>query len=165
MGPADTPEAVKGMVPINRWLLSTARHFPKLAQAIAGLCLWAIWGKGNQPLPKQIERRLPPADQQALNSSEIRQALVNSSVEALRHGVRAVAADGLLYGRPWGFLLKEIRTQVFLWHGEKDVIVPPTMGHYLAENIPNCSAKFYPEDGHFSLPFGRIREILKVVEV
>ncbi len=162
VAPADAPNATKGMVAVNRWLLTLARRAPKLAQYVAGLCLWAIWRKGEQVIPKQIELRLPLADRQALANRELRSALIASSVEALRDGVRAAAADGLLYGRPWGFSLQEIRAPVFLWHGEMDVIVPPSMGHYLAENIPSCRASFLPEDGHFSLPFTRLREILKV---
>jgi pimeloyl-ACP methyl ester carboxylesterase len=152
---------MKGMVAVNRWLLLMARRFPPLAQCIAGVCLWAIWRKGQEAIPKQIEVRLPLADQQALASRELRQALTAGSVEALRRGVRAAAAEGLLYARPWGFSLNEIRTPVFLWHGEMDIVVPAAMGHYLAEIIPTCHAQFHPQDGHFSLPFTRLREILK----
>jgi pimeloyl-ACP methyl ester carboxylesterase len=161
MAPADAPEATAGMVAINRWLLSMARRFPRFAQAVAGICLRAIWHKGEQPIPKRIENRLPSTDREALASSELRQALIASSSQALLGGVRGAAVDGLLYGRPWGFSLNEIRAQVFLWHGEKDVVVPAAMGHYLADNIPGCKARFYPEDGHFSLPFTRLSEILK----
>jgi pimeloyl-ACP methyl ester carboxylesterase len=161
MAPADAPEATEGMVAINRWLLSIARRFPRLAEAVAGICLRVIWHKGEQAIPKQIENRLPPTDREAMASSELRNALIASSTEALRGGVRGAATDGLLYGRPWGFSLKDIRAPVFLWHGEKDVVVPATMGHYLADNIPGCKAWFYPEDGHFSLPFTRLPEILK----
>jgi pimeloyl-ACP methyl ester carboxylesterase len=164
MGPADAPDATKGMVAVNRWLLATARHYPRLAERIAGFCLWAIWGKGQQALPKQIEAQLPPSDRKALASEELRQCLTASSVEALRGGTRAAAADGLLYGRPWGFSLSEIRAPVFLWHGERDVIVPPSMGHYLAAAIPGCVAQFPLDDGHFSLPFTRLREILATVQ-
>ena len=160
VAPADAPNATKGMVAVNRWLLTLARRAPRLAQCVAGLCLWAIWRKGEQVIPKQIELRLPPADRLALSNLELRNALTASSVEALRDGVRAAVADGLLYSQPWGFSLQEIRAPVFLWHGEMDVIVPPSMGHYLAENIPSCRASFLPEDGHFSLPFTRLREIL-----
>lgn len=163
VGPADAPNATKGMVATNRWLLSMARHTPRLAQCVAGICLWAIWGKGRQVIPKRIEVCLSSADQRALANQELRDALTASSVEALRRGVRAAAIDGLLYGRPWGFSLEEIRAPVYLWHGEKDVVVPPAMGHYLAETIPNCRARFLPEDGHFSLPFTRVREILKTI--
>jgi pimeloyl-ACP methyl ester carboxylesterase len=161
VAPADAPDATKGMVAVHRWLLTMARHFPRLAQCIAGLCLRAIWGKGQQVIPRQVEIRLSPADRRTLESEELRESLTASSVEALRNGVQGAAADGLLYGRPWGFSLKEIRAPVFLWHGEKDVVVPATMGHYLADNIPHCKSRFYPDDGHFSLPFTRLREILK----
>src|SRR5579862_36756 len=161
VAPSDAPDATKGMVATNRCLLSMARHFPRVAQCLARACLWVIWGKGRQAIPKQIEARLPPADRQALDSSDLRRILTESSIEALRRGSRGAAADGLLYGKPWGFSLNEIAAAVFLWHGESDVIVPATMGHYLAQHIPGCQARFYPQDGHFSLPFTRCREILK----
>lgn len=163
VAPLDAPNATKGMVALNRWLLSMAHRTPWLAQYVASFCLWAIWRKGRQVIPKQIEARLPAADQRALANTELRNALIASSVEALRAGPRAAAADGLLYGKPWGFSLHTIRAPVFLWHGERDIVVPAAMGHYLAETIPNCRARFYPEDGHFSLPFTRLREILSAV--
>jgi pimeloyl-ACP methyl ester carboxylesterase len=160
VAPADAPNATKGMVAVNRWLLAMAHRTPRLAQCVACICLWAIWRKGQQVVPKQIEARLPPADQRALSSKELRETLIAGSSEALRRGVKAAAVDGLLYGRPWGFALQSIHASVHLWHGESDVVVPAAMGHYLAQNIPNCRAHFYPEDGHFSLPFTRLREIL-----
>lgn len=163
VGPADAPDAIKNMVAINRWLLAMARKFPRVAGGVAGLCLRVIWRKGHQVIPRQIEARLPPSDQKALENAELRQALIDSSTEALRRGVRGAAADGLLYAKPWGFALSEIGVPVFLWHGEADIVVPASMGHHLAENIPNCQAQFFPDDGHFSLPYNRLDEILKRV--
>jgi pimeloyl-ACP methyl ester carboxylesterase len=72
-----------------------------------------------------------------------------------------VVWDGLLYAQPWSFDFEEIKVPVRLWHGEKDIVVPGSMGHYLAKAIPNCRSRFYDEDGHFSLPYNRIREILQ----
>jgi pimeloyl-ACP methyl ester carboxylesterase len=163
VAPADAPNATKDMVALNRCLLWMAHHTPLLAQCVARVCLRVIWRKGEHVIPKQIELRLPPADRQALASEHLRNALIASSTEALRNGVRAAAADGLLYGRPWGFSLQDIRAPVHLWHGEKDIVVPAAMGHYLAEAIPDCQAHFYPDDGHFSLPFTRLREILQPI--
>jgi len=160
MGPTDTPEATKGMVLLNRWLLSFARHAPWLAQRLAGFCLRTLWGTGDQVIPDQIEACLPEQDQITLGDGELRRLLTESSREGLRPGVKGAAWDGFLFSRPWGFDLQQIRVPVFLWHGEKDVIVPASMGHFLAKNIPGCKARFYPEDGHFSLPFSRTREIL-----
>jgi len=61
MAPADAPEATVGMLALNRWLFSMAHRYPRVAHCVAGICLRAIWHTGEQPLPKQIEKRLPPA--------------------------------------------------------------------------------------------------------
>ncbi len=160
VAPADAPGAREGMVALNRWLLSFAQTAPWLAERVGAVCLAAFWGKGQQVIPRQIEARLCAADRETLAHPEVRQTLIASSTEALRNGIAGAAADGLLLARPWGFKLEEIRVPVRLWHGEKDVVVPAGMGHYLARSIPGCQARFYPEDGHFSLPFGRMTEIL-----
>jgi pimeloyl-ACP methyl ester carboxylesterase len=161
VAPADAPEATSGMVALNRFLLSFARKAPRLAQYSGRFFLKVFWGKGHQVIPVQIEARLPPADRQALASTDLRDALIASSREAFRGGVRAAAADGLLYGLPWGFRLEDIRLPIHLWHGEKDNVVPVTMGRYLAKTIPHCRATFCANDGHFSLAFARLEEILK----
>lgn len=161
IAPADAPDATKGMVALHRCLLSFARTTPRLAQCVAGMCMKFFWREGAQVIPEQVETRLPPADQRALGSADLRQTLIASSKEALRQGVRGAATDGLLYARPWGFKLQDIKMPVHLWQGEKDVIVPPAMGRYLAKAIPDCHAKFYEDDGHFSLAFNRLEEILE----
>jgi len=160
MGPTDSPEAIAGMVALNRYLLTFARNVPWLAQRVAGLCLSALWGTGDQVIPEQIETCLPERDRLALADSELRRLLTESSREGLRSGTEGAAWDGFLFSRPWGFDLRSIRIPTLLWHGEQDVVVPSSMGHFLADTIPECQARFYPEDGHFSLPFNRMREIL-----
>ena len=54
----------------------------------------------------------------------------------------------MVLGRPWGFSLHEIGTEVHLWQGEADTLVPPAMGRYLAEQIPRCHARLLPGEGH-----------------
>lgn len=163
LGPVDDPAATEGMVGLNRRLLAFARNAPWLAQVLATSCMRLFWGHGEQVIPEEIEARLPPADQQVLARREVREALIASSREALRPGPHGAASDGLLYARPWGFRLEEVRVPVRLWHGEQDVVVPPAMGRYIARKLPNCQATFTAEDGHFSLPFGRLGEILRPV--
>ncbi len=160
LAPLDTPELTDGMVGLNRRLLALARHIPWFAQKTGAVLLQAFWGKGEQAIPEQIEAQLPEADRRALAIPELRQALIAASVEGLRNGLQGAAREGFLFAHPWGFRLGEIRAPVQLWHGEKDVIVPPAMGRYLVQSIPGCRAQFFPDDGHFSLPYTKLREIL-----
>jgi pimeloyl-ACP methyl ester carboxylesterase len=161
MGPTDHPEAIQGMVPVNRWLLTFAHTTPWLAQRLASVCLRTLWGTGDQVIPEQIEACLPERDRRTLSNRQLRLLLTEASREGLRRDVDGAAWEGFLYSQPWGFRLENIRVPVFLWHGEEDNIVPASMGHYLAQRIPGCQAVFYPEDGHFSLPFTRMEEILR----
>lgn len=160
VAPADAPGALDGMVALNRWLLTFARTMPWVAQRTATLCMKAFWREGRQALPRQIEARLPPADKRVLQDQSLRDALTAASTEALSQGVEGAAWDGFLLGQPWGFALDHIQVPVRLWHGERDNVVPVGMGRYLSRAIPGCQSLFYPEDGHFSLPYGRAEEIL-----
>ncbi|HVV73768.1 MAG TPA: alpha/beta hydrolase, partial [Verrucomicrobiae bacterium] len=111
-------------------------------------------------IPEQIETCLPERDRQTLADLQLRRILTDSSKEGLKQGVEGAAWEGLLYSKPWDFQLQRIKVPVHLWHGEQDNVVPVSMGRYLAEHIPRCRSVFYPDDGHFSLPFNRMREIL-----
>jgi fermentation-respiration switch protein FrsA (DUF1100 family) len=54
---------------------------------------------------------------------------------------------------------------IHLWHGDLDTQVPVSVGHYVANAIPDCRAKFLPEEGHLSLAHSRIEEILDILVV
>ncbi len=101
-------------------------------------------------------------DKIALKNTELIKVLSASFREAFRNSLRWPATDVVLYSRPWGFSLSDIRIKVHLWHGEMDKIVPPAMGHYLANTIPDCQATFFPDEGHFSIILNRIHEIWRI---
>jgi len=65
-----------------------------------------------------------------------------------------------MYARRWGFRLEDIAMEVYLWQGELDKNVPPSMGRYQAGAIPNCRATFYAGEGHISLVVDHMEEIL-----
>ena len=107
-----------------------------------------------------ISRRLAQCDRRALRIPELHQLLCDSFREAFRRSLLGPARDLVLYGRDWGFALHDIHVPMRLWHGAKDAVVPPAMGHRLADEIPTCRARFFPEDGHFSIIVNRLEEIL-----
>jgi pimeloyl-ACP methyl ester carboxylesterase len=95
-----------------------------------------------------IAAAMSPRDAEIARRPEVREILGADIAEAFRQGSRGAALDVVLLGRPWGFRLDEIRTPVFLWQGDDDVLVPPAMGRHLAEQLPDCRATFFPGEGH-----------------
>ena len=107
-------------------------------------------------------RRLPPADREIIQSSDIRERFREVVREAFRQGTRGTAHDLVLYGSPWGFRVEDIRAPVHVWQGDADTLVPASMGEYYAKAIPGAIAHFYPGEGHL-LVVPRVREILEAV--
>ncbi len=101
----------------------------------------------------------PLADEEQISRPEVREACIQSEVEAFRHGLRGIAWDTHLLTRPWGFRLEDIRVPVFLWHGSADDSTPISMGKYVASKIPNCRAIICDGEAHLLL-FPHWEEIL-----
>jgi pimeloyl-ACP methyl ester carboxylesterase len=116
-----------------------------------------------QAMLAQTRSEVSPPDQAALMREDVAQTVVRMTAGAFAQGARGAACDYTLFSRQWGFSLSDIRVPVYLWHGEDDCICPVEMGRYVAENIPGCTAKFLPGEGHISLVVNHFREILEVV--
>ena len=93
-----------------------------------------------------LSRRLPDADRQTtlrvLAHPGARPAMIADLRESYRQGTTAMAADLLMYTRPWGFRLDEVTTTAHLWHGEHDPKVPITVARELATSLPHCQPHF-----------------------
>jgi pimeloyl-ACP methyl ester carboxylesterase len=145
------------------------RRFDRTAVRAAGRAPWAIrlalwhWGRPQRRNPERFfERSLAAmieADQAALSLPEVRGRMIANSGELFRNGGRGLYDEALVLARRWGFRLEDLRVPVYIWHGELDHTVPPSMGRYLARSIPGSRAKFYPGEGHHLL-YARWSEIL-----
>lgn len=155
--PADAPAAIEGMMLLNRVFLRLAALLP----GVARLLMWLL-GQLVRRFPNRVlaltSRSAPPSDKAVLARPEIRATFLADMAEAFRQGSRGPAWELRLFARPWGFRLEEIAMEVHLWQGEADVNVPPSMGRYLAQTIPSCRARFYPDEGHL-LAVDRMEEI------
>ena len=163
LGPTEVPGATRGMIAENRWMLHLVRVVPWVARILVRFGLEQMRRSPEQGVPAQILKKLPAQDLRALASPGRHQALAASFQEGLRGGVEGALWDGHLFSRAWGFPLEEVMAPVWLWHGEADIIVPPGMGRHQAAVLPNCRASFIPREGHFSLPFNYMREIIGAV--
>jgi pimeloyl-ACP methyl ester carboxylesterase len=95
-----------------------------------------------------LARAMSPVDAEIVRRPGVRDLLVADLREAFRQGSDGPAQDMVLLGRPWGFSLREIEPEVYLWQGAADTLVPPAMGSYLAAQIPRCHATVLPGEGH-----------------
>ncbi len=109
---------------------------------------------------ERMARQLPDVDRQVLSEPGAQKSFASSMREAVRQGSRPAAQEMRIYARPWGFRLEDIRMRVHLWQGELDMNVSPEMGRHQAAAIPDCVARFYPDEGHMSLPVRRMDDIL-----
>jgi pimeloyl-ACP methyl ester carboxylesterase len=105
----------------------------------------------------EIDAILDPVDVAA--GRAIRPQMIAQLRDAFQNGAEGWFEDDVVTVRPWGFALENIRVEVWLWHGERDRLVPVSQGRYLADKMPRCTGVFLPDDGHLS-PLARLPEIL-----
>ena len=93
-----------------------------------------------------MSRRLPEADRlttlRMLARPDAQPALIHDLQESYRQGTTVMAADLLMYTRPWGFRLDQVTTTVHLWHGDQDPKVPLAVARQLAASLPQCQTHF-----------------------
>lgn len=92
---------------------------------------------------------LPDADRAVLTLRTIT-ALGLSWREGMGRSVQGALADAIIYARPWGFDLADIRVPVALWYGGQDFLIPrESLAPY--EAIPGLNLHVLDEEGHYSL--------------
>ena len=158
-GPVETPGATVGMTSLNRFGFKFGRYFP---WPLGRLITWFVFRERCADPSRVMDREIglrPPADDELIARPEIRQACLQSELEAFRHGLKAMSWDVRLITRRWGFRLEDIRTPVFIWHGTADNVTSDTMAKYLAAKIPHSRLTLCEGEGHLLL-FPHWEEIL-----
>jgi pimeloyl-ACP methyl ester carboxylesterase len=157
MGPVEAPGAKDG----DSWTYpgkgSVARRL------ILILTDMGLRKKPDQFLAKMEEALEGPDKQLCLNKPEILKGIGDTFAEALRPGIAGAHYEAGLYTRPWGFRLADITAEVHLWHGEQDPNVLVSVGRYVADAIPNCHATFLENEGHMTLVYTHVRDILRTL--
>jgi pimeloyl-ACP methyl ester carboxylesterase len=161
LGPIST--GTEGMNASNRTIFFMARRLPWLLRPT----MWLLIGRHHQNKEKaeqlisKMMQKYPKPDRVVLDQPELERLIIEDILESFRQGTKGPGYEGRLYGQPWGFRLEDITfDRVCLWHGELDTNVPVAMGRAIAEAIPNCRAKFCPNDAHISIIFNHMQEIM-----
>ena len=150
------------MNPLARASFAFAGRCPRTARFSVGLLGMAL-----RSHPRWILALLAPhahsSDRAVLADPRVQSVLMDSYREAYRAGGRGPAYDLTLYARPWEFSPREIRVPFCVWHGEQDTTVPAEMGRWYEREVTGCRAKYFADEGHFSLPVNRMDEILRAL--
>jgi len=156
MGPSEAPRAKDG----------TAMLLPGKSALMRKLLLM-LMAMGLRRNPERFLSQMRDAvaepDKLLLAQPEVVQTFIYSMREAFRLGTRGASLDAVLYKRSWGYHLQDISMQLHLWHGDLDTQVPVSVGQYVANAIPDCRAKFLPDEGHLALAHNHIEEILTIM--
>lgn len=109
----------------------------------------------------QMMRSLAPVDQEVLQDPEIMAALLESMVLARKQGPSGIIFDLKSFSTSWPVNLNKIQCPFFLWHGEQDHILPPSMSRFLHERVPHSKLRLFATEGHYSLPILRMQDMLR----
>jgi pimeloyl-ACP methyl ester carboxylesterase len=118
----------------------------------------AMLGAEAAALADAIRSLLSPPDLAVL-TGELGRFFHDQIATGLAHGIEGWVDDDLVFVKPWGFELDEIRVPVQVWHGVQDRFVPVAHGRWLAERIPGAEEHIYEDEGHLTLQLSRIGEI------
>jgi pimeloyl-ACP methyl ester carboxylesterase len=159
LSPLDIPGAYEGMGKSDIQLYDFARKMPW----ILGPLFWYMsreMRKNPDATIDQFVADVPAPDKAVMAQPDVKELLIKMVNGCFQQGGRGAAWEYRLFVRPWGFRLEDISIPVNLWHGEMDNMCPVSMGRYVAKAIPDCRAKFFPQEGHLSMMINNFEEVL-----
>ena len=146
--PTNAPGVFKGMSSTNRFFMKLAWHFPWLSTLNVRFLASVIRRNPSRYINTMIFK-MHDVDKLILARPEIQDMLIKDFSEALREGSQGMVNDmSANHGHPWGFPLDKIRIKVHFWFCKLDLSIPPAMGKYLSNIVPNCETTLVPEAGH-----------------
>jgi pimeloyl-ACP methyl ester carboxylesterase len=147
MSPLCAPHRTPGMQRRIRLALSLLAGAPGLCAAIGDLGVPVI-RRHPELLTRVIAAHAAPGERALLQRADERSAASASFLDAASEGVRGMIEDYLVYSRDWGFSVSEVTSEVHLWHGLEDPLVPIEHALQLAILLPRCRVFLDPEEGH-----------------
>jgi pimeloyl-ACP methyl ester carboxylesterase len=91
----------------------------------------------------------PPGDRLAFASPGMKEMFLDDLNHAAAvGGLRAPWADLMLFGRHWGFSIRDIRVPIRFWHGDADHIVPLRHAEAMADLVPDAELHVRPGESH-----------------
>lgn len=150
-----------GLLPLYRWMLALHHKQPDLLRTLF---------RASRPFARvrlpirfrpMLLKWLQPCDASSLRDSAAFEACFESQRRAWRGSADGVRTDAQIYADPWGFPLEEVKVPVRLWHGRKDRTFSVRIAEEVARRLPDCTAFYVENAGHYSLPIRNMDKILE----
>jgi pimeloyl-ACP methyl ester carboxylesterase len=120
--------------------------------------VWAVRPFAS-PVFDLYARVSPEGDRQIFARPEVKAMFIDDLLNGSKPGIRAPVFDLILFWRPWGFSLGDLRVPVHFWHGDADHIVPLAHGMHMAARVPGASLTVRPGESHLG-GFGAVHDVL-----
>lgn len=104
----------------------------------------------------------PEGDRRLLGRPEFKAMFLDDLLNGSRKQLSAPFADVVVFARPWGFALDEVKVPVHWWHGDRDHIVPFAHGEHCVSALPDAQLYIMSGESHLA-GLGRAEEILRTV--
>lgn len=101
------------------------------------------------------------ADQEVMKDVSIQNILGQAVHEAFRQNGKGPQRDAQAYTNMWNLHLGEYQGSIDIWHGSDDQILPVEMAKLVAQALPNSRLHIAEGDGHYSLAFSKMKNILE----
>lgn len=148
VAPARGPDAAPG------GLVRLASHFEPLfryGHEPLGIMLTILaWGLRPVASPafNLFARLSPPGDRAFFARPEMKAFFLDDLLHGSRFGLRAPIYDLLLFSRPWGFRLRDVRPPIRFWHGDADHLVPLRHAAHQARRVPDATLYIRRGESH-----------------
>ncbi len=149
-----------GLLPLYRWMLSLYRTRRELLRSCFRIARPFALLRLPIRMRPMLLKLLQSCDAASLRDAAAFEACFESQRRAWRGSAEGVMTDAQIYADPWGFRLEDIRVPVRFWHGLKDRSFSVEVAKAVAARLPNCSARYVGDAGHYSLPIRHMHEIL-----
>ncbi|MDX6284657.1 MAG: hypothetical protein QOG53_142 [Frankiales bacterium] len=146
--PTMGPDAADGGV------VSLAARFNSALTALRTPLTWGLTGlvwslrPFASPGLRVYARLSPPGDRVVFAREEIRAMFIDDLLLGSKLGLRAPVFDIVLFGRDWGFSVRDIKVPVHWWHGDADHIVPLRHAEHLVSLLPDAQLYVRPGESH-----------------
>jgi pimeloyl-ACP methyl ester carboxylesterase len=148
VAPAVGPDAAPGgLIRLAVYFEPVFRTWHEPLGAALTMTAWTL-RPFSSPIFNLISRLSPPGDRAVFSRPEMKAFFLDDLLHGSRWGLRAPVYDLLLFCKPWGFRLGDIRVPIRFWHGDRDHLVPLAHAQHQAALVPDAELTVRHGESH-----------------